>query len=105
MKPNKERSVKPPSPSFDNPYVPIVTERDAGKDFIKHDFDEESINIPLSKAMDKKVKRDKDGCFMFWNEGDKKLPVYEHIPCTKGVVDPEFDKKHNLSSFSKPRKL
>ena len=39
---------------------------------------------------------DRDGCVMFCNEGGKRLPVYEHAPCTKGVVNPEFKKKYNV---------
>ena len=51
-----------------------------------------------------KVKRGKYGCFMFSNEGGNWLPVYEHVPHTKGVINPEFRKKYNLSSSSKPHK-
>ena len=57
LKPNKERVVEPLNPLFDNPRAPTVVERDAGKDFIKHDFDEEEFDIPLFKATDKKVKK------------------------------------------------
>ena len=45
---------------------------------------------------------------MFCNEGGgggKKVPGYEHVPRTKGGVNPEFRKKHNLSSQSKPHKF
>ena len=33
------------------------------------------------------------------------MPMYEHIPRTKGAVDLEFRKKHNLSSSSKSHKF
>ena len=42
---------------------------------------------------------------MFYNEGGKRVPVYERVPCAKGIVNLVFKKKHNLSSSSKPNKL
>ena len=104
LKPNKERVVEPLNPLFVTPRAATVVERDGGKDFIKHDFDEEEFDIPLFKRIDKKVKRGRNGRVMFRN-GGKKVPVYEHIPHTQGMVDPEFMKKHNLSSSSKPHKF
>ena len=77
--------VEPPNPLSDNPCAPTVTKRDGGNDFIKHDFVEEEFDIPLSKATDKKVKRGRDGCVIFHNEGGKGLLVYEYIPCTMYV--------------------
>ena len=93
---------------FDNPCAPTVTEKDARKGFIKHDFDEEKFDIPLFKETDKKIKRSRNGRVIFLNEdgdGGKKVSVYERVPHTEGVVDPEFRKKHNLSSSSKQQKL
>ena len=84
MKPNKERVVEPPNSLFDNPHAPTVTKRDAGKNFIKHDFDEEEFDIPLFKATEMKVKRGKNAQTIFCNDGDggKRVPVYEHVPHT-----------------------
>ena len=42
---------------------------------------------------------------MFLNEGAQQAPVYERVHCIKGIVDPVFKKKHNLSSSSKPQKF
>ena len=73
LKPNKERVVKPPNPSFTTHRAPTVAKRDAGKDFIKHDFDEEEFDIPLFKTTDKKMKRGRNGHVMFRNgDGGKK---------------------------------
>ena len=99
--------VKPPNPSFATHRAPTVAERDAKKDFIKHDFDEEEFDIPLFKTTDKKVKRGRNGRIIFRNDGDgvKRVPVYKHVPRTRGMVDQEFLKKHNLSSSSKPHEF
>ena len=108
MKPNKESKVEPLNPLFNNPRALTIAERDAGKDFIKDDFDEEEFDIPLFKATDKKVKRGRNSRVIFHNDGDdggKKVPVYEHVPRTKGMVDPELRKMHNLSSSSKPHEF
>ena len=98
LKPNKKRVIEPLSLLFDNPRVTTVTQRDDRKNFIKHDFDEEELDIPLFKVTDNKVKRGRNGRVMFWNkggQGGKKVPMYGHIHCTKGVVNPEFRKKHS----------
>ena len=90
LKPNKERVAEPVNPLFDNPFTPTVAERDFGKDFINHDFREDKFDIPLFKAAtDKKVKRGRNGCIMFHNDGygcgGKKVPVYKHVHCTKSM--------------------
>ena len=70
MKPNKEGVVKQLNPLFNNQsHAPTITERDAGKDFIRIDLDEEQFNILLFKVANKKVKRSRNGHVMFQNEG------------------------------------
>ena len=107
MKLNKERVVEPPNPLFDKPRAPTVAERDAGKDFIKYDFNEKEFDIPLFKATDNKVKRGRNGWIIFRNDGDggKRVPVYKHVLYTKSMADPEFLKKNNLSLSSKQHKF
>ena len=51
------------------------------------------------------MKKGRDGRVMFRNEGGTRVPIYEHVPRTKGMVDPLFKKKHNLSSSSKPHEF
>ena len=97
--------VKSSNPLFGITREPRIAEGDGGKDFVKYDLKEEEFDIPLFKATDKEVKTGTDGCVMFCNEGGKQLPVYEHVPHTKGDADLEFKKKHNLSSSSKPHRF
>lgn len=72
----------------------------------KHGFDTEEFDIPfLVKATDKKEIRGRDGYGVYCSEDGNTLPVYEYVPRTKGVVNPEFGKKHNLASSLKPHQI
>ena len=118
--PNEEVIVDPENPSFNNKVrPPTVEQRDVGKVFGKHNFDEE-FDIPLFATTDQahQQRRERDAHVM---KNGKRVPVYlcTCVPvylCTcvpvykqvlqkKGIVDPDFMKKHDILSQSLPHKI
>ena len=102
--PNEERVDEPLNPSFQSSRAPTVEARDTEKDFIKHNFDEQ-FDIPVFMATDEKHRRGRNNKLLYRIVDGKRIPVIDKVPREKGVVDPEFMKKHKLSSRSKPHEI
>jgi hypothetical protein len=98
--PNDEAVVEPQNPSFNNKVrPPTVEQRDAGKFFAKHNFDEQ-FDIPMYATTDK-AHQQRRGRDQYVIKNGKRVPVYEEVIRKKGIVDPNFMKKHKISRLSK----
>ena len=82
---------------------PTVEHRNIGKVFSKHNFDEE-FDIPLNATTDP-AHQQRQGRDVYVMKNGKRVPVYKQVLCKKGIVDPDFMKKHDISSQSLPHKI
>ena len=96
---DEDVAPEPRNPTFKNPRVPTVYERDAASIPTKHNFSKCSFPIPMFSDkvtrvaiyVSGKIKKQRNG-----------YPKYKEVVREKGQVNPDFIHKHGLTRKSRP---